>query len=71
MTNTLRRKGRLDIGSSKPANDDTVVKKRKPQTSPVTRRKPHLIRNPGGAATPKGLLLFYQSVAIQLLTLRF
>jgi hypothetical protein len=55
VTNTLRRKGHIDINSSKPANDDTLVKKRKPPSSPATRRKPHLIRNLGSAATPKGL----------------
>jgi hypothetical protein len=54
-TNTLRRKGRIDI-SSKALTEETFKKKKTPN-SPTSKKKPHLIRNIGGAATPKGWFL--------------
>jgi hypothetical protein len=54
-TNALRRKGRIDSLVSKPPTPEEVpLKKKRAVSSSTTKKKPHLIRNPGGASTPKG-----------------
>lgn len=65
VTNTLRRKERIDFTAAKAVEKTqrkTTRKKLTPQTpssvpSGTTKRKPTLIRNLGGAGPPKGVFI--------------
>ena len=71
VTNTLRRKERIDFSVAKATENPprkTMRKKITPQTpsnvpSGTTRRKPTLIRNLNGAGAPKGM--YKKCVAMQ------